>query len=280
MEKNRLSDQSPLSALSLGKIVDYAKHYDASLLQPVPRSLNRKTLPLDKVPAFKGVDIWNGYELSWLNMKGKPIVAILQVVVPFSSPNLIESKSFKLYLNSFNGSQFESVAQVKSVITTDLSACAGEAIEVSIVLPHEFSRMDTAIDQGRCIDDIDITVDHYQPNPQLLKTHDSVITETVHSHLLKSNCLITNQPDWATIEIQYTGNQIDDAALLAYLVSFRDHNEFHEQCVERIFCDIMLQCNPQSLSVFAKYTRRGGLDINPFRTTERDLVNYKRHCRQ
>lgn len=280
MEKNHLSDQSPLSALSLGKIVDYAKHYDASLLQPVPRSLNRKTLPLDKVPAFKGVDIWNGYELSWLNMKGKPIVAILQVVVPFSSPNLIESKSFKLYLNSFNGSQFESVTQVKSVITADLSACAGEAIEVSIVLPHEFNCMDTAIDQGRCIDDIDITVDHYQPNPQLLKTHDSVITETVHSHLLKSNCLITNQPDWATIEIQYTGPQIDDAALLAYLISFRDHNEFHEQCVERIFCDIMLHCNPQSLSVFAKYTRRGGLDINPFRTTEHDLVNYKRHCRQ
>jgi 7-cyano-7-deazaguanine reductase len=232
------------------------------------------------VALFQGWDIWNGYELSWLNNRGKPQIAIIQVVVPYDSDALIESKSFKLYLNSFNSSRFESVEDVKGIISSDLSQCAGSKVDVRIISASDFSQFGVYTEQSICIDDIDISITDYQPNRQLLKTHDKLITESLHSHLLKSNCLITNQPDWATIEISYQGPAIDHGSLLAYLISFRDHNEFHEQCVERVFCDIMEKCKPTSLTVYAKYTRRGGLDINPFRSTESVTPYYNRHCRQ
>ncbi len=280
MENNPANSPHALKHLSLGKSVEYASHYSPDLLQPVPRALNRDSLKATTVALFQGWDIWNGYELSWLNNRGKPQIAIIQVVVPYDSDALIESKSFKLYLNSFNSSRFESAEDVQSVISSDLSQCAGSKVAVRIISASDFSQFAVHTEQSICIDDIDISITDYQPNRQLLKTHEKLITESLHSHLLKSNCLITNQPDWATIEISYQGPAIDHGSLLAYLISFRDHNEFHEQCVERVFCDIMEQCKPTSLTVYAKYTRRGGLDINPFRSTESVTPYYNRHCRQ
>ncbi|MFB0912070.1 MAG: NADPH-dependent 7-cyano-7-deazaguanine reductase QueF [Glaciecola sp.] len=257
--------------LSLGKIVEYAKEYDNSLLQPVPRSLSRDSIKLPKQLPFHGTDIWNGYELSWLNTKGKPQVAILRCEVPITSPNLIESKSFKLYLNSLNQSQFSNVDEVTQVLSEDLSNCAGENVTVQVIPSTQFDSIEFGHFSGLCIDDLDIQIDDFDITPELLKLNpstktDGTCSETLVSHLLKSNCLITNQPDWGSILIKYTGSQISHEGLLRYLISFRQHNEFHEQCVERIFYDILQQCKPQKLTVYARYTRRGGLDINPFRS--------------
>ena len=257
-----------LDALPLGKQSSYVCEYDASQLQSVPRSLNRDELGLeaDALP-FAGEDLWNLYELSWLNTKGKPMVAMGEVRVPASSLNLIESKSFKLYLNSFNQSRFDSIDEVEAVLAHDLSLCAQGTVKVKLfelkAAPSQFGIL-----PGDCIDGLDITVEHYQPVPDLL--HQAIdaesVTETLHSHLLKSNCLVTGQPDWGSLMIRYQGPRIRRDALLRYLVSFRQHNEFHEQCVERIFMDIMQHCQPKELTVYARYTRRGGLDINPYRS--------------
>ncbi len=255
-----------MQELTLGKEVEYADKYDPSLLQAVPRSISRDAINLpDKLP-FDGIDIWNGYELSWLNAKGKPIVAILRCEVPVSSTNLIESKSFKLYLNSFNQTKFHSLAQVQEHIRNDLSKCANEDVNVHIIPSEQFDKLQFGTFKGTLIDDLDIEVSDFDINPALLTTQNEKTLETLVSHLLKSNCLITNQPDWGSILIKYSGNKINHEGLLKYLVSFRQHNEFHEQCVERIFHDIMMQCKPKQLTVYARYTRRGGLDINPFRS--------------
>jgi 7-cyano-7-deazaguanine reductase len=260
-----------LDHLSLGKKVEYATVYDNSLLQPVPRSLSRDSINLPTQLPFHGTDIWNGYELSWLNTKGKPQVAILRCEVPITSPNLIESKSFKLYLNSLNQSQFANVDEVTQVLSSDLSNCAGENVTVQVIPSTQFDSIEFGHFSGLCIDDLDIQIDDFDITPELLKLNPNTRTqgacsETLVSHLLKSNCLITNQPDWGSILIKYTGSQISHEGLLRYLISFRQHNEFHEQCVERIFYDILQQCKPQKLTVYARYTRRGGLDINPFRS--------------
>ncbi|MFT6270744.1 MAG: 7-cyano-7-deazaguanine reductase [Alphaproteobacteria bacterium] len=263
-----------LDHLVLGKITDYAQHYDASLLQGVPRSLSRDSINLPSVLPFTGTDTWNAYEVSWLNAKGKPVVAILQCDVPINSENLIESKSFKLYLNSFNQTRFESKEEVLRLLQQDLSACAGRPVELILVNSSEFasiaigdlpSRIDKAY-PATVIDDLDITIDDYNLSAASLVTSNLEVSETLISHLLKSNCLITNQPDWGSIQIKYSGKQLDKESVLRYLISFRQHNEFHEQCVERIFYDILTHCKPKKLSVCARYTRRGGLDINPFRT--------------
>lgn len=257
------------SAITLGKSVEYKEHYSPELLQGVPRSLSRDTLgylnQYSELP-FDGVDIWNGYELSWLNTKGKPQVAILRCFVPIHSEYLIESKSFKLYLNSFNQSQFGSWDDVKRSLTSDLSHCAGDAVDIELLSLDSLRDCSIGMLGGHCIDDLDIEISDYTPKPSLLATSNVHVTESLHSHLLKSNCLITNQPDWASINIRYSGAKLCRESLLQYLVSFRQHNEFHEQCVERIFCDLMQQCKPEKLTVYARYTRRGGLDINPFRS--------------
>jgi 7-cyano-7-deazaguanine reductase len=267
--------------LSLGKQVDYEFEYNPSLLQGVPRSLSRDTLSLDadELP-FSGIDTWNGYELSWLNNKGKPNVAILMCDVPISSPNLIESKSFKLYLNSFNQTAFASHQDVKTTIEKDLSLCAGEQVRVSLILSSEFNQLTFKEFSGEIIDDLDVDVTDYSPNTQFLDVGDEVVSETLVSHLLKSNCLITSQPDWASVQIRYQGKAIDKYGLLKYLISFRQHNEFHEQCVERIYCDIMAHCKPTKLTVCARYTRRGGLDINPFRSNFESPYPNLRQARQ
>ncbi|AKL10616.1 TPA: NADPH-dependent 7-cyano-7-deazaguanine reductase QueF [Kluyvera intermedia] len=258
-----------LSGLTLGKTTDYRDRYDASLLQGVPRSLNRDPLGLkaESLP-FHGADIWTLYELSWLNARGLPQVAVGHVELNYASINLVESKSFKLYLNSFNQTRFASWDEVRDTLERDLSACAQGAVTVALYRLDEIEGQPIAHFHGSCIDDQDIVIDNYAFDANLLTDAASgkVIEETLVSHLLKSNCLITHQPDWGSVQIQYRGPKIDREKLLRYLVSFRHHNEFHEQCVERIFTDIQRFCQPESLSVYARYTRRGGLDINPWRT--------------
>ena len=265
--------------LSLGKQVDYEFEYNPDLLQGVPRSLSRDTLNLASsgLP-FDGIDTWTGYELSWLNLKGKPNVAILECHVPITSKNLIESKSFKLYLNSFNQTKFASAEDVRQVLQADLSACAGEPVEVKLILPEQFSSLQFQEFNGTLLDSLDVEIDQYSPNTQYLTVAKNVtgVQETLVSHLLKSNCLITSQPDWASIQIRYEGKAIEHEGLLKYLISFRQHNEFHEQCVERIYNDIMQHCQPDKLTVCARYTRRGGLDINPFRSNyEAPFANHR-----
>lgn len=252
--------------MPLGKQTGYQSQYDASLLFAVPRQPKRDEMGITATLAFKGIDIWNAYELSWLNNKGKPIIAAARINVPCESENIFESKSLKLYFNSFNQSQFTSIEQVQEIIVQDLSAITKSAVNVEFILPDQFEQQTLHELPGKNIDDLDITVTQYQPDARLLQTTNTIVTECLQSHLLKSNCLITAQPDWASIMIDYTGKQIDQPSLLRYLISFRQHNEFHEQCVERIFTDIKRQCQPEKLTVYARYTRRGGIDINPIRT--------------
>lgn len=269
--------------LSLGKQVDYEFEYNPGLLQGVPRSLSRDTLDLanSSLP-FDGIDTWTGYELSWLNLKGKPNVAILECHVPITSENLIESKSFKLYLNSFNQTKFASAEDVRQVLQADLSACAGEPVEVKLILPEQFTSLQFKEFEGTLLDNLDVEIEQYSPNTQFLAVAKSgaEVKETLISHLLKSNCLITSQPDWASIQIRYEGKAIEHEGLLKYLISFRQHNEFHEQCVERIYNDIMQHCQPDKLTVCARYTRRGGLDINPFRSNYEAPYANHRQARQ
>ncbi len=251
--------------IPLGRDVAYPREYDASLLYPIPRSLGRAAIGVDGAHLpFVGHDHWNAYELSWLDRKGKPQVATASVQVPADSPNLVESKSLKLYLNSFNGSRFEDADAVRARIETDLAAAAGAPVTLTFGLPPL-----EAAPAGACIDGLDASIDTFGPPDAGLLAADpgAVAEETLRSALLKSNCPVTGQPDWADIDIAYRGPRIDRAALLRYLVSFRDHAEFHEQCVERIFVDLLARCRPEWLSVEARYTRRGGLDINPWRAT-------------
>ncbi|MCG6345516.1 NADPH-dependent 7-cyano-7-deazaguanine reductase QueF [Vibrio fluvialis] len=280
---SKYSDAKELAGLTLGKKTEYANQYDPSLLQPVPRSLNRNDLNLGNELPFLGCDIWTLYELSWLNDKGLPQVAIGEVAIPATSANLIESKSFKLYLNSFNQTRFADWAEVQACLQKDLSACAGESVQVEVKSLAAYTAQPIVTMQGECIDDQDIEISSYDFDDTLLAeaSSDEIVAETLHSHLLKSNCLITNQPDWGSVEIAYRGPKIDREALLRYIVSFREHNEFHEQCVERIFTDISRYCHPEHLTVLARYTRRGGLDINPFRSSHQAApANNQRMARQ
>lgn len=258
-----------LNSLTLGKPTEYHDKYDPGLLQGVPRSLNREPLALypDNLP-FHGADIWTLYELSWLNARGLPQVALGEVVLNANSTHLIESKSFKLYLNSFNQTRFADWGEVRATLERDLSACAGGEVSAALFRLHEVEGQPIGSFSGYCIDEQDIEIDNYAFSTDYLlnATQPEMVEEQLVSHLLKSNCLITNQPDWGSVQISYRGPRIQREALLRYLVSFRQHNEFHEQCVERIFNDIHRFCQPESLSVYARYTRRGGLDINPWRS--------------
>jgi len=252
----------------LGQAVSYSESYTPSLLFPIARQEKRDELGLtsSNLP-FKGADIWNAYELSWLNSKGLPQVGMAEFIFPDNSPNIIESKSFKLYLNSLNQSKFDDVKDLQAVMQHDLSKVVAEDISVSVYGVGSGRENQIQAFDAECIDHQDLTIDQYDYEPGLLKLKTSeLISENLCSHLLKSNCLITNQPDWASVLIQYKGQKICHASLLKYLVSFRTHNEFHEQCVERIYCDILKYCQPQELTVYARYTRRGGLDINPWRS--------------
>ena len=272
-----------LKSLKLGQKTEYASQYDRTLLQPVPRALNRDGLGITQNQPFTiGADIWTAYEISWLNEKGLPQVAIADIYLDYQSQNLIESKSFKLYLNSFNQSKFADFNAVQQTMQRDLSECAQGDVTVRLnpVAVYDSQKIDHL--QGDCIDEQDIEITSYEFNADWLKdcVSDEIVEEKLVSHLLKSNCLITNQPDWGTLHIHYIGKKINHEKLLRYVVSFRQHNEFHEQCVERIFCDLMHYAKPEKLTVYARYTRRGGLDINPFRSNFENLPENLRLARQ
>jgi 7-cyano-7-deazaguanine reductase len=257
--------------LPLGRHVDYPREYDAGLLFPIPRALGRGHIGVDDAaPPFVGVDRWHAYELSWLDARGKPRVATATFEVPADSPNLVESKSLKLYLNSFNASRFDNDDAVRACIGDDLSRSAGAPVRVVFGLPPitaMTAEMSTDSNDTNSIDALDIAIENYGPPDAslLLADPNELVEETLTSALLKSNCPVTGQPDWARVAIHYHGPRLDRAALLRYLISFRDHAEFHEQCVERIFTDLLTRAHPLALSVEARYTRRGGLDINPWR---------------
>ena len=272
-----------LNALKLGQQTKYAEKYDRTLLQPVPRRLNRDQLNITATQPFTiGADIWTAYEISWLNPKGVPQVAIADVSIDFRSENLIESKSFKLYLNSFNQTTFTDFADVQQTLQRDLQDCAQGEVKVRLNSLADYTAQPIVALSGDCIDAQDIEVRDYAFNAALLNhcTGEHLVEETLVSHLLKSNCLITQQPDWGSLQIHYVGKQINREQLLRYIISFRQHNEFHEQCVERIFCDLMQYAKPEKLTVYARYTRRGGLDINPYRSNFEPLPQNVRLARQ
>jgi 7-cyano-7-deazaguanine reductase len=249
--------------------------YDPSLLFPIPRASKRAEIGITGASPFFGADLWTAFELSWLNPRGKPQVALAHITVPCESPNIIESKSFKLYLNSFNNTVCKDAREVQDRLRTDLSEAAWRgaaqpsSVGVRLLAPDMFDQEPVHELDGLSLDRLDVECTRYTPAPELLRAnHDEApVTEVLTSNLLKSNCLVTGQPDWGSVQIRYSGAQIDQEGLLQYLVSFRNHNEFHEQCVERIFMDIWTRCQPIQLVVYARYTRRGGLDINPWRTS-------------
>ncbi|MDZ7937041.1 MAG: NADPH-dependent 7-cyano-7-deazaguanine reductase QueF [Rhodoferax sp.] len=259
----------------LGKASAYVDQYDASLLFPIPRAGKRAEIGVTGAAVFFGADMWTAFELSWLNLRGKPQVALVHFTIPCESINIVESKSFKLYLNSFNNSRFADAAEVVARLSADINEAVWRGgvvqsgIGVKLIAAELFDREPVHELDGLNLDRLDIECTHYQPAPELLQTvpDDDNVSEVLVSNLLKSNCLVTGQPDWGSVQISYTGAQIVQEGLLQYLVSFRNHNEFHEQCVERIFMDIWTRCKPSKLTVYARYTRRGGLDINPFRTS-------------
>ena len=290
MHSSSSSSSSPSPEQSpLGKASAYADHYDATLLFPIPRAQKRAELGITGDAPFFGADLWTAYEVSWLNARGKPQVALAHITVPCESPNIVESKSFKLYLNSFNNSRFTSTEEVRDAIRADVSEAVWRGsdqprtIGLKLVLAEAFEQERMGELEGVLLDRLDIECDQYTPAPELLKAdHGQIpVSEDLVSHLLKSNCLVTGQPDWGSVQISYSGPQIDQEGLLKYIISFRNHNEFHEQCVERIFMDIWARCKPIKLSVYARYTRRGGLDINPLRTSSpQALPKNLRNARQ
>ncbi|MES3676849.1 NADPH-dependent 7-cyano-7-deazaguanine reductase QueF [Halomonas elongata] len=256
-----------LTGAPLGRESAYPEHYDAGLLYPIERAANRAPLGIEESALpFDGEDEWHAFELSWLNARGKPIVAVARFRLPASSPRLIESKSWKLYLNSFNQSRFASTDEVIQLLERDLAEAAGAAVGVEV-----FGVDDPALTPrslpGECIDDLDIEIADYTPSAALLTVGEEVVEETLHSHLLKSNCPVTGQPDWGSVMIRYRGPKLDREGLLRYLVGYRQHQDFHEHCVEHIFTDLMARARPERLLVLARYVRRGGLDISPWRAT-------------
>ena len=254
---------------TLGKGTNYRNRYDPALLLPIPRAAQRANIGVTALLPFHGVDIWTAYELSWLGDRGKPQLAIAEFRVPASSPNIIESKSLKLYLNGFAQERVGDLLAIQPILARDLSAAAGGEVEVNLreATSTQHGVADLA---GQSLDDEDTTIDWYgppRPDYLLAAAEAPIVNETLVSNLLRSNCPVTGQPDWGSVQITYAGAPIDHAGLLRYVVSFRNHSEFHEHCVERMFVDIMQRCAPRQLSVYGRYTRRGGLDINPFRST-------------
>ncbi len=262
---------NPLQS-ELGQASPTDMNYNPERLFAIPRMAKRQELGIQDHLPFFGFDCWNHYEVSWLNEKGKPCVAIAEIIYDCNTPYLIESKSLKLYFNSLNNTQFKDSNAMRQTVVDDLSKRLEGDVQVRIVSlkEKEYSKIQTTF-IGECIDDLDVTCNVYLVEPTYLVVEQHHVEETLYSDLLKSNCLVTNQPDWGSVYISYKGMQINREGLLKYLVSFRNHNEFHEQCIERIFVDIMKYCKPEKLTVYGRYTRRGGLDINPYRSTEKAL---------
>jgi 7-cyano-7-deazaguanine reductase len=250
----------------LGRNATYPDRYDPGLLFPIARAAQRVAIGIDGALPFHGVDIWNAYELSWLDARGKPEVALAEFRIPATTPNIVESKSLKLYLGSYNQERVESADALRARLQGDISAAAGAHVTVALIARTRFGEVGVRELDGESIDDLPVSIDSYgPPDPALLAVSGDIVEESLVSQLLKSNCPVTGQPDWASVQIRYNGPRMDREGLLRYLVSFRGHADFHEHCVERIFMDITRRCAPRSLSVYARYTRRGGLDISPWR---------------
>ncbi|MDI9817807.1 MULTISPECIES: NADPH-dependent 7-cyano-7-deazaguanine reductase QueF [unclassified Legionella] len=276
MSEPGFKSQSAIES-ELGKKSAYDPGYNPHRLYPISRAKKRQEIGIDPDnPPFVGFDCWNHYEVSWLNEKGKPMVGIAEIIYDCNSPRLIESKSLKLYFNSFNNSKFESAAELENTVKKDLA----ERLEAEVfvkIYSLEQAKQETVLQSlaGESIDSLDVECSVYLVEPSFLSVSDEVVEEILYSDLLKSNCLVTNQPDWGSVQIAYKGKKINREGLLKYLVSYRNHNEFHEQCIERIFVDLMNYCKPEKLTVYGRYTRRGGLDINPYRSTEKTAFKEK-----
>lgn len=266
----------------LGKVIAYPSDYNPTILFPIARKAKRDEIGVSEPLPFFGFDLWNHYEVSWLNTKGKPIAALAEIVYDCTSPYIIESKSLKLYFNSLNNVQFADLHTLESTIRKDLSERIGSGVMVSIKPLNEIGAHQFKQEEGICLDELDIVCSSYEVDCSLLSVETAMVDEVLYSHVLKSNCPVTQQPDWATVQITYKGRKINHEGLLQYIVSYRNHNEFHEQCIERIFMDIMQACKPHYLSINGRYTRRGGIDINPYRSTEpyTSPINNNRVCRQ
>jgi 7-cyano-7-deazaguanine reductase len=256
----------------LGKKTEYDSRYNPEKLFPIPRKNKRDEIGVPNELPFFGLDLWNHYEVSWLNEKGKPVVALAEISYGCESPFMIESKSMKLYFNSLNNTPFKDVDAVQAIVKKDIEERVGSATSVKIIpLNHLDDNKCFVRFSGICLDELDIECSSYKVEQSFLTSENEMVEETLYSNLLKSNCLVTNQPDWGSVQLSYKGKKINREGLLCYLVSFRNHNEFHEQCIERIFMDIMRYCQPKELTVYGRYTRRGGLDINPYRSTKNSL---------
>ena len=272
---------NPFDETPLGRRTEYIDQYTPALLCPVPRWDAREVLDLDpEALPFHGVDYWNAYEVSWLDGRGKPVVMMGEFSVPCNSRNLVESKSLKLYLNSFANSRFDSVAAVRSLMEKDLSDCAGGPVDVRLRTLDNAAADPWLEISGNCVDRLEIDIDGAAEDIRLLTDQGPERTETLYSHLLRSLCPVTGQPDWATLVVRYTGAPISQVTLLRYVVGLRNHQGFHEQIIERVFTDILQQCQPRQLSVYGRFTRRGGLDINPFRSNFEERALNRRVVRQ
>ncbi len=280
MKENHLTPEQS----ELGKKTEYNPYYNPNKLFSISRKSKRDEIgiPDNNLPFF-GFDLWNHYEVSWLNEKGKPVVALGEIIYGCNTRDIIESKSMKLYFNSLNNTNFKDEEAVQAIVKKDIEELVGSTVSVKIIpVNHLNDNKLFAGFQGECLDELDIQCSLYTVEPSLLKIEEENVEETLFSNLLKSNCLVTNQPDWGSVQISYKGKKINREGLLQYIISFRNHNEFHEQCIERIFMDIMKYCKPEELTIYGRYTRRGGLDINPYRSTKHIPENLEniRLCRQ
>jgi len=268
-----MTDQIPL-----GQATSYPDRYSPEILYAIARTDSREALELGADLPFSGTDIWNAWDLSWLDDKGLPQTAVAQISVPAESANIVESKSLKLYLDSFAMTRFATADDVAGAVLKDLSACTGSEINVDLLVGSNVNAVEDF--PGRCIDELDVACDQYDIDPSLLSAGNDVVEESLHSHLLRSLCPVTSQPDAGSVLVSYRGPRIDPAGLLQYVVSFRNHNDFHEACVERMFLDISARCNPEQLTVHACYQRRGGIDINPYRSNQEGAATNYRLWRQ
>jgi len=270
-----------MTSMTLGQATEYPQEYAPAVLCPIARAEARSRLGLGSDLPFHGVDIWNAWELTWLDAGGKPKIATATFTVGADSPNLIESKSLKLYLGAFAMSHVDSASRLEEVIARDLSRVAGAAVTVRLMTEIDSPQAAFGALPGRCVDALPFASMRADVDPNLLRcASDTLVAEALHSHLLRSLCPVTGQPDHGSVLIRYEGPQIDPAAFLEYVVSFRRHNDFHEACVERMFLDISGRCRPRKLTVYARYNRRGGIDINPFRSNFEDEPTNLRLWRQ
>ena len=269
-----------MSKIPLGEATEYPQEYAPGVLCPVSRSTAREALGIGAVLPFHGKDLWNAWELTWLDSRGQPVIAIATFSFDASSPNIVESKSLKLYLGSLAMTQMTSQAELVQTLTSDLEQISGGAVDVAIHHGDDSEAVTICNLPGDCADELPMSHWAGQVDKDLLRANGEVVSETIHSNLLRSLCPVTSQPDIGSVMVRYLGPRIDPVSFLEYVVSFRQHQDFHEACVERMFLDIKSQCRPEELTVYARYNRRGGIDINPFRSDIDDPPKNLRLWRQ